>query len=145
MMSRVRDVAVFLALGLSVLLGVVLANRAQDLSARNALLAERLQMAHSGMYGPTLTLKTTMGAPIVPGGSDHGTRQLIYFFTTTCPHCQASIPAWKEVAMAGGADGVEVIGVAIDSVIDALSRPSLFIDTIVTAPPSISTGRTSGH
>jgi len=41
---------------------------------------------------------------------------LLFFFTTSCPYCRASVPMWKTLGQsAGSRDDVDVYGVAVDS------------------------------
>jgi hypothetical protein len=51
----------------------------------------------------------------VVGAPSPGAYQILVFFTTTCPYCLESIPAWRSIGEAAGADPtVELIGISLD-------------------------------
>ena len=53
--------------------------------------------AHAGMYVPIYEGVSSAGDTVRLGDVAPGTRQLLYFFTTTCPYCRASVPTWKRL------------------------------------------------
>jgi peroxiredoxin len=59
----------------------------------------------------------TLGGDSVTIGATPGRRQVLLFFTTTCPYCLASLPAWRRIAAADSAEPTrfDLIGVSLDS------------------------------
>ncbi len=79
-------------------------------------LYERATYAHPGMYVPPYEAVTARGDLVTLGEGAPGTRQLLYFFTTTCPYCRASVPSWNDLArLTRSRPELEVYGVAVDT------------------------------
>ena len=70
-------------------------------------LAERAEYPYVGMFVPAVTARAIDGSTLTLGAPSD--TQILYFFTPTCPYCQASIPA--VTALAERAHGTELIGV----------------------------------
>lgn len=71
-----------------------------------------------GMYVPAFQATTLEGAPATIGEVQGEGRQVLLMYTTTCPYCLSSLPAWKQVAAAADTlTGVRasVYGVSLDS------------------------------
>lgn len=114
-----RRVVFGLTLMALALTSVLLITIARD---RNALAdryerARRLAMlGYPGMYVPVRGATTMAGDSIVLGDPGVGRRQLIFFLTTSCPYCRASLPAWKRLAEDAGRLGrIDVVGVGFES------------------------------
>jgi hypothetical protein len=61
----------------------------------------------------SFALADASGAPAqVPVGD--GKRRLLLVFTSTCPHCAHAMPIWRDL-MAGGSQGLDVVGVQMDA------------------------------
>ena len=104
----------FAALGLVVLL----ARQNGALAERATRLERRAFEPYPGMWVPTVTATTLDGAPLVVGERTDGARQLLFVFSTTCPYCEASLPAWREIATAAAAPPeprTVVTGIVVDS------------------------------
>lgn len=72
--------------------------------------------AHAGMYVPVYEGRTTEGDPVRLGEAESGERQVLLFFTTSCPYCEASVPTWKALGEhVAGREDARIVGVAIDS------------------------------
>lgn len=113
---RLMTILVFVALLMSVALLIRVAQGKRYAERSWSDLYERAMYAHTGMYVPTYSALATNGDSIRLGDVPPGTRQLLYFFTTTCPYCRASVPTWKALAeKAAGRSDVAVFGVAVDS------------------------------
>jgi len=127
-----------ISLALAVLV-VLLVVQNRDLKQRlqaGAGAAPRGGLAAGEMLA-SLTLADASGAPAqVPVGD--GRRRLLLVFTSTCPHCAHAMPIWRDL-MAGGSNGLEVVGVQMDAgspsarPIDTLPFPVL---TPGTSPPA---------
>ncbi len=116
--SRRRGALLALASVLVVALGLVaiLAVQNRALEARNAELAERLVFPYRGLVVPAFEGVTLSGDSVrIGSGPDSALRQVLLFFTTTCPYCKASIPVWNAVATRGRELGFAVYGVVLDS------------------------------
>lgn len=117
-LSRRIIVPAVLAIALTIAVALVIA-LTQDLRAstdRYDRLLTVATQAHRGMYVPDHAVTTLAGDPAVLGTDGTGRRQLLFFLTTTCPFCRASLPAWKELtAEARAAGNVTVLGVVLDS------------------------------
>ena len=106
----------FMLLAASAVLIVVLGRQKATLTERNRLLLERLTQVHPGLVVPEHPVETLTGEPVILGRATSGERQLLFFFTTTCEYCLASLPAWKALAAeAGRLHGISVVGVGLDS------------------------------
>ncbi len=104
----------FVAVGL--LVRVAEGKRAAEESWND--LYDRAAHAHAGMYVPVYAARSLDGDSVRVGDAGPGVRQLLYFFTTSCPYCRASIGTWGSVAARAQAQalaGVEVYGVGVDS------------------------------
>lgn len=101
-------------LAVSTLLVVVLAASHRDLSNRHEELLRLATQPHPGMYVPAFDAATVDGDTVRIGEARPGQRQLLYFLTTSCPYCRASIPAWKELTR-WAPDDISVVAVALDS------------------------------
>lgn len=79
-------------------------------------LYETAMYAHAGMYVPAYAAVTIGGDSVQVGEVPAGERQVLYFFTTSCPYCRASLPAWTAIGSeAASRPDVQVLGIAVDS------------------------------
>lgn len=109
-MSDRRVPLLVLALLATAAMVVVLGWQNRDLRAQQQALAERAEQAYVGMTVPAVPARSLTGAPLTLGEPTFGA-QILYFYTTGCPYCRASIPAINAVAArAGGA----LVGVSPD-------------------------------
>lgn len=112
--GRLKEIAVYLALGAITASGVYLVRTNRSLTEQNRVLARRAVDPRPGLHVPELNATTLDGAPVVLGRL--GQRQVLFFFNHTCPYCRASLPAWNAIAARLEAQGgIEVYGVAFDS------------------------------
>lgn len=93
---------VLLPLGLiaALALVLVLSRQNQTLAAQNVKLRRTLTQPIAGLALPTIRTVTLAGDSVTIGERADGGRQVLFAFTTTCPYCRASIPAWKRIAAA---------------------------------------------
>lgn len=112
-----RRPLLLLALAAATVLVVVLARQNRDLREQRDLLAERMAGPYAGMWMPEVTGRTLADEPVVLGAPEEGSAQVLLFFTTTCPHCRASLPSWRSIAerLSAEAPAAEVVGVSLDS------------------------------
>lgn len=96
-MERIYRLLPVIGLSVAAVLVVVLSLRVRDLNDRNARLQERAVFPYAGMYVPTFRAATLTGEPVTVGEAEGEGRQVLFFFTTTCPYCRSSLPAWKEI------------------------------------------------
>ena len=97
---------------------VVLARQNGDLRERMARVQRDASWPRAGLFAPTFTAAALDGRSLTVGERGDGGRQLLLYFTTTCPYCRASLPAWRELAALAdtlASPRVEVIGVVLDS------------------------------
>ena len=102
--------ALALVLGLSVQLRL--------LRAAYADLEKRLREPHAGMYVPTVKAGGLPSDSVVLADTVPGRRQLLFIFTTECPYCRASIPAWIRLAAAAESltsPRVTVVGITLSA------------------------------
>lgn len=79
-------------------------------------LFDRTQNPHAGIYVPIYEATSTAGEAVHLGRPEPGTRQLLLFFTTTCPYCLNSVPSWNALAeLSDSRNDVSAFGVALDS------------------------------
>lgn len=101
----------FVASGLA--LGLAREYRALDRD--HSHLRDRLTWPHEGYGLPTIRVSTLEGDSLTIGEAGPGRRQLLFYLTTTCPHCRASLPAWNRIASYGESDfDVDAVGIALD-------------------------------
>ena len=96
-MERIYKLLPVIGLTAAAALVVVLSLRVRDLNERYARLQERAVFPYAGMYVPTFRTATLAGEPVTVGEAEGEGRQVLFFFTTTCPYCKSSLPAWKEI------------------------------------------------
>lgn len=53
----------------------------------------------------------------------NSSRQILFFFTTTCPFCKINIGNWEKISMVAKENGIQVIGVCLDS----LNKANLYV------------------
>jgi peroxiredoxin len=118
-MSRLRHEwltwgAVFAVAGLVVVLGI----QNRRLRAENRKLVERFTEPHRGVVVPTFEGTTLDGDTVTVGEAPDSGRQVLFVFTTTCPYCVASLPAWRQIAatiQSAPSLRAQVLGVSLDS------------------------------
>ncbi len=118
-MRRLGTLLPLLGLAAAAVLVVVLALKVRELNERYARLYERIRYPYAGMWVPTFRAATLAGDSVTIGETPEGRRQVLFFFTTTCPYCKSTLPAWKELTATLdtlSAPQVEVYGVSLDSV-----------------------------
>ncbi len=107
------------ALVAALALVVTLAYQKRSLRAQYADLVRRVAEPHPGIFVPTFSTHTLGGAPVTIGAAASGRQQVLLVFTTTCPYCRASIPAWQQLAEVIDTikePATETIGISLDSV-----------------------------
>lgn len=108
-MSRVLT---WVSLAALACLVVVLATQNRTLRQSNAGLEQRLALMTSGpeigASTPALGLTTADGQTMKIGGTD-AAPTVLYFFSTQCPYCRASLPQVHRIA----ASGARVVGIAL--------------------------------
>ncbi|WP_363796450.1 TlpA disulfide reductase family protein [Lysobacter firmicutimachus] len=105
------------ALALASVLVVALGWQVGRMREDQRWLADRAVAPYVGMYVPRVALHGLDGRAIELG-QPRGDSQVLFFFTTTCPYCRASLPQLKRVARQlpqASAGGAELIGVALAS------------------------------
>jgi peroxiredoxin len=119
MMERIGRLLPAIALTAAAALVVVLSLKVRDLNDRYSKLTERAFRPYAGMYVPTFQTSTLEGAPVTVGESPGAGRQVLFIFTTTCPYCQSTLPAWREIKSSLDtvrSVPVAVYGITLDSV-----------------------------
>lgn len=102
-----------IALAAAAALVVLLARQNRALRVEHAELLDRATLPYAGMWVPSVPASALDGAALRVGEPGPGGAQLLYFFTTTCQYCRASVPALRAVAARLGAP-VTMIGVTDD-------------------------------
>lgn len=80
--------------------------------------AERAARPYDGLWVPTFRTRTMAGDTVTIGRSTDGKQQVLFIFNSTCPFCEASIPAWEEVATELRSEqpvAATVYGISLDS------------------------------
>lgn len=119
MMERIGRLLPAIALTAAAALVVVLSLKVRDLNDRYSKLTERAFRPYAGMYVPTFRTSTLDGAPVTVGESPGAGRQVLFIFTTTCPYCQSTLPAWRQIKASLDtvrSVPVAVYGITLDSV-----------------------------
>lgn len=105
---------------LPIALGLVifLAWKNQALRSANDALFKRATRPYAGLVVPAFSTVTLDGDSVMIGESPAGSRQVLFFFTTTCAFCREMVPTWRSVAASLdtlSTGNVEIYGVALDS------------------------------
>ena len=108
-----------IGLTLAAALVVVLSLKVRRLNEDYAKMSDRAIRPYAGMFVPTFQASTLTGQPVTVGKSaaPEG-KQVLFFFTTTCPYCKTTLPAWREITAALDtvrSIPVAVYGVSLDS------------------------------
>lgn len=105
-----------IALAVAVALIAVLGMQNRTLKTGNAQLIERSAAPHAGLTMPAFDAVTSAGDSVTIGSAPEGEKQLLLFFTSTCPICNNTLPAWNEIAQKAAALGeVNVFGIQLDT------------------------------
>ncbi|HVH12989.1 MAG TPA: TlpA disulfide reductase family protein [Longimicrobium sp.] len=122
MKDRLVSALPYLALAAAAVLVVVLGQQKRDLIEQVEKAQLDLRRATTeplrGMYMPAFNAPTVEGDSATIGQLAGEGRQVLLMYTTTCPFCLSSIPAWKEVTAAVDTmTGMRatVYGVSLDS------------------------------
>lgn len=136
---RSLPVAVFvIALAATVM---ALGLRIRTLEARNRGLMRRFTEPHPGMLVPAFTTTSVSGDSILVGTPAGDLRQVVFFFTTTCGYCGASLEQLRrldaELTSATGRSGALLL-IGLDSA-ELVRRyaDSLSLDVPVLTMPSL--------
>ena len=124
MQDRISRILPYAALAVAAVLVVVLAQQKRSLIREVEKTRFELRQARTepirGMYVPAFQAATLEGQPATIGEVPaEGGRQVLLMYTTTCPYCLTSIPAWKRIkAVTDTMTSVRaaVYGVSLDSV-----------------------------
>jgi hypothetical protein len=77
---------------------VLLALQLRGARAENAQLAERARFFQAGTYVPEIRTQSLTGESVGIVGARGPLPHLLFDFSTRCPHCEASVPAWRLLA-----------------------------------------------
>jgi peroxiredoxin len=124
MKDRINNALPYIALAAAAVLVVVLAMKTRglitDLEQAQLQLRRATTEPMRGMYMPAFQAATLEGgAPTTIGELPGEGRQVLLMYTTTCPFCLSSIPAWKQITAAVDTmkgTRATVYGVSLDSV-----------------------------
>jgi peroxiredoxin len=95
---------------------VVLARQNRRLVRDNGELFERATRPYAGMVVPIVPAVSLQGDTVSLGAPALSERQVLFFFTTTCPFCRSAMPVWRSLARQATANSrARVYGVALDS------------------------------
>jgi peroxiredoxin len=123
MQDRFFRILPYLALAAAAVLVVVLGQQKRQLIEQVEQARYQLQQARTGpirgMWMPAFQAPTLEGQPATIGEVQGEGRQVLLMYTTTCPYCLSSIPAWKQIKAAADtmtSIRTAVYGVSLDSV-----------------------------
>ena len=116
MTHRFSSVFPLVGLGLAVVLVAVLGMQNRSLKQRNNKLIERASGPYAGLSMPAFDAVTTEGDSVTIGEIVEGGKQVLFFYTTSCPHSQNTLPAWNQIALeAGEQEEFGVYGIQLDT------------------------------
>lgn len=123
MQDRLFRILPYLALAVAAVLVVVLGQQKRSLIKQVEQTQYQLRQARTepmrGMWMPAFQAPTLEGQPATIGELPAEGRQVLLMYTTTCPYCLSSIPAWKQIKAAADtmtSMRAAVYGVSLDSV-----------------------------
>lgn len=122
MNDRLNRILPYLALAAAAALVVVLAFQKRSLNSEIEKARYDLRQARTepirGQYFPAFTAATLDGRQTTIGELPAPGKQVLLMYTTTCPYCLSSIPAWKQLTAAVDtmrSVRATVYGVSLDS------------------------------
>lgn len=122
MQDRLSRILPYTALTVAAALVVVLSLKTRRLIDEVEKTRYELRQARTepmrGMWMPAFTASTLEGQPATLGQVEGEGRQVLLMYTTTCPYCLSSIPAWKQIkAVTDTMTSIRatVYGVSLDS------------------------------
>jgi peroxiredoxin len=123
MQDRFFRILPYLALAAAAVLVVVLGQQKRSLIEQVEQTRYQLRQARTepmrGMWMPAFQAPTLEGQAATIGELPGEGRQVLLMYTTTCPYCLSSIPAWKQLKAAADtmtSMRAAVYGVSLDSV-----------------------------
>lgn len=123
MQDRIFRILPYLALAAAAVLVVVLGQQKRSLIEQVEQAQYQLRQARTepmrGMWMPAFQAPTLEGQAATIGEVPGEGRQVLLMYTTTCPYCLSSIPAWKQIKAAADtmtSMRTAVYGVSLDSV-----------------------------
>ena len=123
MQDRLFRILPYLALAAAAVLVVVLGQQKRSLIDQVEKTQYQLRQARTepmrGMWMPAFQAPTLEGQAATIGEVPGEGRQVLLMYTTTCPYCLSSIPAWKQIKAAADtmtSMRTAVYGVSLDSV-----------------------------
>jgi peroxiredoxin len=114
-MTVIRRAVLPLALAAACALLVALALDNRRLRSQHVELFRRSVEAHPGMVVPEMTMPTLSGGGATIGAPGQEEHQVLFFFTTTCPYCEASLPAIERITETAREAAVAFLAVALDT------------------------------
>lgn len=87
----------WIALTAALTLVFFLGSDVRVLRPQAAELKRRKMMPWVGQYVPTVRARSLDGREIIIGETTKGRKQLLFFFTASCPYCRQTVPQWKQV------------------------------------------------
>ena len=123
MQDRLFRILPYAGLTVAAVLVVVLGQQKRALIEQVEQTQYQLRQARTepmrGMWMPAFQANTLEGQPATIGEVQGEGRQVLLMYTTTCPYCLSSIPAWKQIKAAADtmtSIRAAVYGVSLDSV-----------------------------
>lgn len=96
--------------------GVLVAEVKSKRALRNTFQTtlERYTTAKAGMFVPPVPLPDLSDSVVHLGSASATGPQLVYFFTTTCPVCKASVPGWSALIEQTAGLPVHAVAASLD-------------------------------
>lgn len=123
MKDRLTRILPYAALAAAAVLVVLLAAQKRDLITRVEETQLQLRQARTepirGQYFPAFAATALDGSQATIGELPAPGKQVLLMYTTTCPYCLSTIPAWKQISAAVDtmrSVQAAVYGVSLDSV-----------------------------
>jgi peroxiredoxin len=121
-MDRTMRILPYAALVVAAALVVVLGQQKRGLIGQYNDLQQRyyraLREPLPNSFLPAFQTATLDGRPVTIGQLPQSGRQVLFVYTTTCPYCKASLPAWRRIASVAdtlSSPRAQVYGVSLDS------------------------------
>jgi peroxiredoxin len=111
------------ALAAALSLVIVLAKQKREMQLQALEHYNQAVKPHVGFLVPTFRSVALNGDSVTVGAAAPGTKQVLFVFTTTCPFCKSTLPAWREITRrlsTSSAGQVAVLGISADS--EAVTR-----------------------
>jgi peroxiredoxin len=102
---------------LAAILVVLLAKELREVRGEYGAVVAQARFLEAGTFVPEFRGRALTGERVIIAAEGDHQPRLLFLFNTSCPHCEASVPAWQRIAELVRRDSLpEVVGISTDAV-----------------------------